>query len=160
MSSSIPAATDHLLTLANQVATTIGSGLVVADGWPSTYSEYMFGVGGDAPLTTDGEESVGAASFIGLGAHTVEEKYAIPCWIYRHVGGAKQKTARDAVFAVWAAFIPLLRADLNLGGALNPPGGIGAGVTDFRLVGPASQEEASKGRFSLLTFSITCSNRY
>lgn len=152
MGSSIPAATDYLLGLAAQAA----PGAVVADGWPTSLGRSMFGVGTDRPPIEDsGEAANGTRAFISLGAQRVDENYGIPCWIYQ-ASGDPQKTLRDAAFAIFDQFYTLLRADLTLGGALSQY----AAVNDLRVEGPKTADEAGKGQYCLVMFTVTCQNRY
>lgn len=158
--SSIPAAIDYLLTLAQQAATAVGVGTIVSDGWPAGIGESMFGVGADRPPeTVDGSQAAGLLNYRDLGARTVDETYGVPCYIYSGSGGTSQSTVRLASFALWNAFFPLLRADLTLGGALGN-GNNYARISDFGIEGPKSAEEAGSGRYCLLTFTVVCENRY
>lgn len=161
MGSSIPAAIDWLIGLANQVkAATTDFDLIVHDGWPASLGTTMFAVGADSPPDdTDGQQADGSQDYRDLGARVVDEVYGVPCYIYAAAGGTDQKSCRDRVFTVWDAFFPLLRADLTLGEAL-ANGNNYARITGFNLVGPKSSEEAAKGRYALLKFTVTCQNRY
>lgn len=159
MSSSIPAAIDYLLGLANQAAVVVAVGTVVTDGWPDELGTSMFGVGATRPPDTDvGTQAAGSLNYRDLGARVVDETYGVPCYIYS-AAGSSQSVLRIASFALWEAFFPLLRADLTLGGAL-ANGNNYARIADFGIEGPKSAEEAGSGRYCLLTFTVTCENRY
>lgn len=157
MPSSIPAAIDYLAGLAEQTATQV-DGLLTCEGWPAVFGDFMFGVASDAPPThTTGSAASGVVTY-DIGQVRFTEQFGVPCWIYRHVGGTSSKPARDDVFAAFNAFVALLRTDLTLGGAL----AIGeyAGLGEIHLQGPATEDEAAKGRYALLLFSVTGENRY
>lgn len=152
--SSIPDAIDYLVSQAQAAA--VGTPTVVSDGW-NTGALQMFAVGADRPPVSDsGEQSTGAGGILTLGQAMVEERYGIPCWVYAASGGT-QKECRDAVFTLWNAFIVLVRADLSLGGALQPGP---AQISQFRLEGPKTADEAGSGRYALLMFTVTCLHLY
>lgn len=154
-SSSIPAAVDYLVGLATQAVVGI-PGAVVADGWTDERSGAMFGVGTDAPPFFEGESTTieGPPSWAGLGAKRIEEDYTIPCYIYVGIGGVDNRAVRASAFSVWDAFLPLVIADLTLGGALK--GGRYAEITTLGAQGPKTPEEAQGGRYCLIRFSVHC----
>jgi hypothetical protein len=156
--SGIPAAIDYLVGLGNQLKESGDfPGLVVNDGWPGAMAPLMYTVGADRPPTEpQGTQADGSASWKGLGNLTVEENFGVPGYIYSATGGA-QTACRLAAFAVWDAWFPLFRADLSLGGALST---FPAGITNFRVEGPKSVEEAGDGRYCLILFTVQCENRY
>lgn len=152
MGSSIPAVIDYLSTLADTV--TSGLDVQVSDGWPSNLGLRMFGVGIDQPPTEpSGDQATGTDAIFTLGNVGLKEGFGVPCYIYDASGGTDQKACRDAAFALFDPFLEALQADPSLGGAC-----LVGMVADVAVTGPRSTDEAAKGRFCIISFSVVCTN--
>jgi len=157
--SAIPAVVDYLKGLADTVATASSSEVIVTDGWPTLLGHTMFGIGVDRPPDlSSGQAADGPVAVLTLGNATLVEQFAVPCYIYRGAGGTDQKACRDAVFAVFDPFIEQLRADLLAQPSAVPC--LTAMVSNVALEGPKSEDEAAKGRYALLAFTVMCRNLY
>lgn len=151
--SSIPASIDYLIAKANAAVAAVGSNTSVSDGWPTDLKLSMIGIGIDRPPEApSGSQGSGTDALLTLGHPQMQERYAIPCYIYDASGGKSQKKCRDAAFALWNAFVGLLRADLNAG---TIPVLI-MNIADISLEGPKSAEEADEGRYALISFTVAC----
>lgn len=152
MGSSIPSVVDYLLTLATTA--TAGLDVAVSDGWPSNLGVRMFGVGIDQPPTdTSGEQAFGTEAIFTLGNVGLKEGFGVPCYVYDASGGTDQKACRDAAFALFNPFLEGLQADPSLGGSC-----LVGMVADVSVHGPRSTDEASSGRFCVISFSVVCTN--
>lgn len=158
MGSSIPPVIDYLTTLATTATQQASEpDWIVADGWPASLGERMFGVGSDRPPEGgQGSEVEGSVQWKGLGGYTVEEDYDVPCWVYSGAGGTDTAACRRSAFALWDLWFPLFRADLTFGGLLVLP----ASITAFRAETTKSPEEAKTGRYCLILFNVSIQNRY
>lgn len=155
--SSVPAAYTYILGLAEQVAAGASVKTIVSDGWPEEQGPSMFAVGCDEPPDADsGQMVTGTAGILTLGQMSIQENYGIPCWIYSSAGGVAQASVRNASFALWSAFVDLLRADPFLGGTVTGP----AQINNFSYRGPKTADEAGGGRYGLILFTVSLMNIY
>lgn len=151
MTSQIPAATTHLFNLAKR--SVVGEdGAVVHDGWTDERSSVMFGISVQAPPFFEAEEQAAIQAFpqwVGIGPPFMDEDFIIPGYIYVGVGGTDYPAVRTRAFAIWDKFVPLIRADLTLGGTVYI-----AEIPSLTARGPRSHEEAQGGRYCLIQFGI------
>lgn len=159
MTSSIPAAITNLLAKATQAISGV-TGAIVADGWTDQIAPVMFGIGSPMPPFFEGEQTPieGQPEWAGLGNIYLQEDFVVPCYIYAGAGGVDTSDIRATAFAIWDVFLPLLKADTSLGGALQM--GRDAALGTFTVSGPRSAEEAQGGRYCLIRFDVHCQNLY
>lgn len=160
MGTAAPTAYAHLLGLAAETKAAVDTRLIIADGWPASLGERMFGLGTDRPPPeTAGPRIESTQEFVGQAPYKVDEAFAIPCWVYYGSGGTNQSGLDQLAYAVYNDFFTRIRSDLTLGGAL-VDGANYARIDQVTLEGPRSQQEAEDGRYALLLFTVTCQNRY
>lgn len=153
--SSIPAAIDYLVATA-RLLPECAAPVIVEDGWPTRRSNTGLAIGVIPGDDTVDDEVVHAQ----LGAQMEREIYEIPCIIWARVGGANAKTARDAAFTVFNAFVTMVRvnpAGRTLGGALNSGFAM---VHNVRIVQTGTATEAGEGRQCEVIFSVRAENRF
>lgn len=150
--SSVPAVVDYLIAQANVVAAAQTTKTIVSDGYLAGEAAQWFAVG-----VTDKDDTVDVRlKFGALGAKSSSEEFDIRCAIYA-AGGSSQKTYRDAVYAIFNAFITVILADPSLGGTLGPSAGAGvASINAERLQQTRKPNEASQGREARLYFDVHC----
>lgn len=144
----LPAAIDFLVSGPAATLRAVTPTVVISDGLPVEASddEVIVGV---SPRDTDTE---GEMPFIAFGA-MLQESYDIPVAFSSWRGGSSQKTARDAVYALFNAWLTWLRANNTLGGALTFP------VELRSLVYiPTTQRDPTRGegRRATITFDVHC----
>lgn len=152
--SSIPAAVDYLVATARALPGLTAE--AVSDGFPVTGANPAFAVG---IVPYDDGSTQNEVVHGQLGAQMEREFYDIPCEIAAGGGGGEEaaKTARDAAFGVFNAFVTAIRQDRTLGGALHSGAAL---VTGVRMDQTATPEEAGRGRVCSIKFVVRCENRF
>lgn len=132
--------------------------VVVGDDIPAQDSQSWFVIGRQGLQV--GLAAEVTAAHVTLGALRIDETWTIDWFAACYRPGPDQKPARDAVKALYDAFVLLLQADLSLGGA------IGDGYAEItRLLYDQTQDTADGGasgatRKALIGGSLTFTNRY
>ncbi len=152
--SSIPAAIDYLVATAKALPN-LPAG-TVSDGFPVGAADPAFAIG---IIPFDDGDTQNEVVYAQLGAGMEWEEYEIPCEIAAGSGGGEEaaKTARDAAFAIFDAFVTAVRQDRTLGGALRSAPAL---VTRVRVEQTFEPGEAGRGRVCSIKFSVHCKNRF
>lgn len=134
---------------------TINPRVEVVDGSPATADGVWVVIGRD-DWAQDGA-GTGTAQYAELGGQRIEESYTLPCFIHVIADGSVQKTARDAVKALFDAIVLLVHTDPTLGGLLQQ--GRVSMVSRVTLDQP-STSGGTESVSALLHFDIEIHNAY
>ena len=111
------------------------------------------------PHPEDATAADGLRNYFALGSGGFEEEFEVPCYIDVGVAGPlEQGTARRSALLVFDGCVDAIRADLTLGGLLKK--GRWAEIPTSQLVATRDEQEATKGRRSILSFRVKCRNFY
>jgi hypothetical protein len=155
--STINQVVDYLVAMASDLALTEspdGQAPLIADGYPGTNEPLdIIAVGGMIEPTSTGQDSWENLGVARAAVGKIKEEYSVACYCQSTRGGTDQKTARDAAFALYNAFIGGIRNDPTMGQLL-------IFCTPTRVeVQQTSASDASEGRTCLVSFSIDCRAR-
>lgn len=146
-----PAAIDFLVSGPASVLKAVTPTVVISDGIPVEKSDDEVAIG----VTPGDSETRGGQSLATFGP-LIDEEYEIPvgfsCWR----GGASQKAARDAVFALFNAWFTWLRSNNTLGGILTFP----VELRNVVYIATTEQDaDRGEGRRATVILSVRCHSR-